>query len=104
MEGRLSDWHQQLLEELAAVKRLFEGVKAELPPQGAPLPAHAGQVLLLRGLLRRIQRTWDHLSGMGGYLPAVPRAAESATAYEALHMGLQQYINTLNMQASAWVD
>ena len=82
------------------MNRLFEGVKDELPPQGAPLPVHAGRVLLLRGLLRRIERTWDHLSTMAGYLPAVPRAAESGAAYEALHMGLQEYTNTLNMQAS----
>ncbi|KAL4458111.1 hypothetical protein ABPG75_012976 [Micractinium tetrahymenae] len=97
VEARMSEWHGQFVDELAAVKRAFEGIKAELPLRMA-LPQHAGRVAVLRGLLRRIERTWDHLAGMAGHLPAVPRAAESAAAYEALHMGLQQSVSTLNNQ------
>lgn len=101
VETRVSDWHQLFMGELAAVKQSFEAIKAELPP-GPPLPQHAGRVVLLSGLLRRIEHTSDHLAAMAGYLPGVPLAADSATAYEALHMGLQQHINTLNMQVCTW--
>lgn len=97
VEARTSDWHSRFLDELGAVKRAFEGIKAE-PPLCAALPQHAGRVAMLRGLLRRLERTWDHLTGMAGHVPAVPRAAESAATYEALRMGLQQCISTLNSQ------
>ena len=96
----MTNWHQAFLRELSAVKAAFEGIKAELPPGGPPLAPHALRVLLLRGLLRRIERCWDQLAGMGGAMPTVPKAAESVAAYEALHMGLQQHINALNMGVS----
>lgn len=93
----MTDWHAQWLAELGAAKAAFEGVKATLPP-GPPLPPHAGRVVVIRGLLRAIERTAEHLAALGPCLPAVPRAAESAAAYEALHAGMQQYANTLNLQ------
>ena len=99
VEARISDWHLALMQELDASKALFECVKAALPPGFLPLPPCAGKVLLARGLLRRIERTWEHLVALGPLLPpASPRAAESAAAYEALHCGLQQYVNAVNMQ------
>lgn len=100
----MSLWHQAFLGELAAAKRAFEGVKTELPA-GAALPPCSGRVLVARGLLRSIQRGWDHLQalGGGGCLPAVPKAAESAAAYEALAMGMQQYAAALHVDVSrAW--
>ena len=42
------------------VKAIFESVKAGLPAN-APLPQFAGQALLMKGLLRRIERSWDSL-------------------------------------------
>ncbi len=100
MEARLSDWHQQFLSELAAVKQSLDGIMTGLLP-GPPLSQHAGRVVLLTGLLRRIEHTSDHLAAMAGYLPVVPLATDSAAAYEALHMDLQQQINTINMQVRA---
>ncbi len=101
----MSDWHGQFLAELAAVKRAFESIKAELPAHTA-LPQHAGRVAMMRGLLRRIGRTWDHLAGMAGHVPVVPKAAESTAAYEALHAGLQQTIGSLNNQVgmASWPE
>lgn len=101
VEAQTALWHQAFLGELADAKRAFEGLKAELPP-GAALPPYSGRILMLRGLLHSVERTWDHLQALagGGCLPAVPKAAESAAAYEALHMGMQQYANTLHMEAS----
>lgn len=96
----MSDWHGQFLAELAAVKRAFERIKAE-PQLCTTLPLHVGRVTLLRGLLRRIERTWDHLASMTGHVPEVPQAVESAAAYEALHTGLQQLITTLNNQVGS---
>lgn len=93
----MADWHAQWLGELAAVKAAFEGLKAALPP-GPPLPPHAGRVALLRGMLRAIERTADCLANVTGYVPVVPRAAESGAAYEALHTGMSQYANNLNLQ------
>ncbi len=94
-------WHQEFLGQLAATKRAFEGLKADLPA-GAALPPYSGRMLVLRGMLQSIERSWDHLQALagGGCLPAVPKAAESAAAYDALHMGMQQYANTLHMEAS----
>ncbi len=42
------------------VKELFEAAKVKLPV-GALLPQSAGQVLMMKGLLKRIQHTWDSL-------------------------------------------
>lgn len=99
----MADWHQLWLGELAAVKAAFEGAKASLPPGGPPLPPHAGRVVLIRGLLASVERVAGHLAGMGAAVPAVPKAAESAAAYEALHAGLGQCASALNMQARGWV-
>lgn len=102
VEARLEAWHAEFLAELAAAKRAFESIKAELPP-GSALPPHAGRVALLQGLLRRVQRPWEHLLAMaGGSLPAVAKAAESAAAYGALGMGLQQAISHLHAQVGRW--
>lgn len=101
VEAQTALWHSAFLSELAAAKRTFEGLKAELPA-GPALPPHSGRMLVLRGLIRSVERVWDHLQALagGGCLPAVPTAAESTAAYEALHMGMQQYANTLHMEAS----
>lgn len=98
VETRTGDWHQLWLGELGAVKAAFEGAKGALPPGGPPLPPHAGRVVLIRGLLAHVERTAGHLASMGAAVPAVPKAAESAAAYDALHSGLGQYANALNMQ------
>lgn len=42
------------------MKDLFEAVKVRLPANAA-LPQCAGQALLMKGMLRRIQHTWDSL-------------------------------------------
>lgn len=99
----MGEWHQRFMEELNAVKGMFEVVKMELPA-GLALPSQAGRAVLLRGLLRRIERTWDGLQSMASCLPAVPLAAGSAAAYEAVHSGLQQFINTTTSQWFAGVD
>ena len=88
-------WHHHFQAELATVKQLFDVHKAELP-RGALLPSHAGRAALLRGLLLRIEGSWDHLQALAPNLPPVAQAAESAAAYEALHSGLQQCRNQLN--------
>ena len=99
VEVRTTAWHEQLLVELAGVKRAFEGIKGELPPGAAEaLPPAAGRIVLLRGLLAGIERTWEAWVGMAPTLPAVAKAAEAAAAYEALHAGLQQAINAINTQ------
>ena len=103
VETQLSLWHQAFLGELAAAKRAFEGLKAELPA-GAALPPCSGRMLVVRGLLCSIERSWDHLQALagGGCLPAVPKASEAAAAYEALHMGMQQYANALHVDVRGW--
>jgi hypothetical protein len=37
-----------------------------------------------------------HAQGIQMFLPCVPKAGDSSGAYEAMHAGLQQAINTLN--------
>lgn len=55
------------------VKDLFDQVKGELPV-AVPLPESSGQALVMKGLLRRIERTWDSLqvgllAGCGWHAP-----------------------------------
>ncbi|GAB4820450.1 hypothetical protein N2152v2_007496 [Parachlorella kessleri] len=97
VETKMSEWHMQFMHELNQVKDLFESIKLKLPP-ASPIAEQAGQALLIVGLLKRIDTTWDSLQNVQALLPAVSKAADSSAAYEALHAGMQQAINTINTQ------